>query len=107
MTSCFSITSFAYFDCREYEDSEQYLVASPAVKCTDEKYLANRPVVQLLAFTVTFGFPYAYHVSAGIGDVKTAKAEHVRLQILLSRHKASLNPVRASITCGWQGLFVL
>jgi hypothetical protein len=55
------VTLFAYFDCRTFEDDQSYLVVAPAVKCTDEVYLRNRPIVMLLAAIVTLGFPCAYY----------------------------------------------
>jgi hypothetical protein len=51
---------FQYFDCRGYEDEQQYLVVEPSIKCTDTKYRAILPTIVLLCIIVTVGFPLAY-----------------------------------------------
>ena len=51
---------FQYFDCRSYEDGEQYLVIEPEIKCTDSAYSEKVPAVGLLCVVVTIGFPLAY-----------------------------------------------
>eukprot|EP00935_MAST-01C_sp_MAST-1C-sp1_P000498 g498.t1 len=52
---------FVYFDCRTYEDHEEYLVTDPTIKCTDEK--TNNSFVLPLALTVPIAIPAYYFYS--------------------------------------------
>eukprot|EP00935_MAST-01C_sp_MAST-1C-sp1_P000904 g904.t1 len=51
---------FRFFDCREYEDGERYLVIDPSVRCTDEKYIAYVPVVTMFSIVLPFGIIAIY-----------------------------------------------
>jgi hypothetical protein len=53
-------TCFLYFDCAEYEDGEIYLMADPAIQCTDADYQGSVWYVILMSVLLPFGIPCYY-----------------------------------------------
>jgi hypothetical protein len=51
---------FLFFDCKRYEDGENYLVMHPDIKCTDSKWLWYRYPVAVMGFILPFGIIVLY-----------------------------------------------
>jgi hypothetical protein len=51
---------FLFFDCKLYEDGENYLVMYPEIKCTDSKWLSYRYPVAVMGFVLPFGIIALY-----------------------------------------------
>jgi hypothetical protein len=51
---------FLFFDCKEYEDGENYLVMYPEIKCDDPKYESYRYPVAVMGFVLPFGIIALY-----------------------------------------------
>jgi hypothetical protein len=49
-----------FFDCKEYEDGENYLVMYPDIKCTDSKWLSYRYPVAVMGVLLPFGIIALY-----------------------------------------------
>jgi hypothetical protein len=61
---------FRFFDCREYEDNESYLVMYPDVKCTEEKYNLYYYPVMAMGFVLPFGI-IAFYARELVNNKKT------------------------------------
>jgi hypothetical protein len=51
---------FLFFDCKLYEDGENYLVMYPEIKCDDPKWLSYRYPVAVMGFVLPFGIIAVY-----------------------------------------------
>jgi surface protein len=53
---------FLFFDCKTYEDGENYLVMYPDIKCTDSKWLSYRYPVAVMGCILPFGIIVLYFI---------------------------------------------